>query len=259
MTREELVRLAAEVSPRHGWDFSAMREARDPVPWDYVDIVRAYLWPEAAVLDVGTGGGERFLSLADAFGRGLGTDASAAMIADARENLGRLAEAGDDRAGRVSFEVMPAQALALPAAGFDVVLNRHAPLSVGEIARVLRPGGLFITQQVGARNSHNICAVFGCTVGGPYLAAPGLDHVALASAFRAHGFQVVCAAEYDVRWWIRDAASLLFWMQALPLPENFDIERHWRQVQYILARYTTDQGILTNEHRELLIVRKPAA
>jgi len=44
---------------------------------------------------------------------------------------------------------------------FDVVLNRHAPTEVAEIVRVLRPGGVFITQQVGRRNTENIHSVFG--------------------------------------------------------------------------------------------------
>lgn len=253
MTQEELYRLAAEAPARHGWDFAAMREARDPVPWDYPEVVRRYLWPQATVLDVGTGGGERFLSLADAYGRGVGTDASAEMIAAARENGARQAFPG-----RVSFEVMPAEALALPDESFDVILNRHAVLCVPEIARVLRPGGLFITQQVGARNTGNICAVFGCTVGGPYVAPESPTVAELAAEFSARGFGIVCTAEYDVRWWIEDAASLLFWLQALPLPEDFAIERHWRQVQRILDHEMTPQGILTNEHRELIIVRKPA-
>jgi SAM-dependent methyltransferase len=253
MTQEELYRLAAEAPVRHGWDFAAMRESRDPVPWDYAEIVRRYLWPEATVLDVGTGGGERFLALADAYGRGIGTDASTTMIAAARENATRQAFPG-----RVSFEIMPAEALALPDASVDVALNRHAVLCAPEIARVLRPGGLFITQQVGARNTANICALFGCTVGGPYVSPHSPTPAELAAQFRALGLDVVCTAEYDVRWWIEDAASLLFWLQALPMPEDFAIERHWRQVQWILDHEMTPRGILTNEHRELTIVRKPA-
>jgi hypothetical protein len=44
--------------------------------------------------------------------------------------------------------------------GWDL-LNRHAPTVVAEIVRVLGPGGVFITQQVGRRNTENIHSVFG--------------------------------------------------------------------------------------------------
>ncbi|MCK4450123.1 MAG: class I SAM-dependent methyltransferase [Anaerolineae bacterium] len=80
MTLEELKRIAASVGERRGWDFSCMQTDRDPVPWDYADVVRRYLQPSSRVLDIGTGGGERFLALAPHFGAGVGIDADPTMI-----------------------------------------------------------------------------------------------------------------------------------------------------------------------------------
>ena len=40
MTLEELERIAAAVDERRGWDFSRVRDDRDPVPWDYASVVR---------------------------------------------------------------------------------------------------------------------------------------------------------------------------------------------------------------------------
>jgi hypothetical protein len=59
-----------------------------------------------------------------------------------------------------------------------------------------------------------------------------------------------------VRYWFLDVESLLFWFQAIPMPEDFDIETHWRQVDHVITEFSTPQGIETNEHRELLIVQK---
>jgi hypothetical protein len=50
--------------------------------------------------------------------------------------------------------------------------------------------------------------------------------------------------------------SLVFWLKAVPLPEPFDVEKHWEGVNHILQKYSTRQGIEANEHRELLIVEK---
>ena len=52
MTFEELKRIAASVGERQGWDFSRVRDACDPVPWDYVKVARRYLRPSDRVLDV---------------------------------------------------------------------------------------------------------------------------------------------------------------------------------------------------------------
>ena len=250
MTEGELRRIATSVGARRGWDFSRMRETQEPAPWDYADIARAYLAPDSHVLDIGTGGGERFLALADRFRSGVGIDASPEMIATAQENLPPAL------ADKISFTVMPAQHLTFAPASFDVVLNRHAPVDAAEVARVLRPGGVFITQQVGARNTANICAIFGCTPGGTYTSDPTQTPEALRAAFIDAGCRIVAEAEYDVRAWFLDVESLLFWLQAVPLPEDFAIERHWRQVDAIVSVYTTERGIETNEHRTLLIVRK---
>ncbi len=250
MGLEELKRIAASVGERRGWDFSAVRDAIDPVPWDYADVVRRYLRPTSRVLDIGTGGGERFLALAPEFGAGVGIDADPGMIAAA---LGNRPPALADK---VSFQLMRAEALEFRDASFDLVLNRHAVVQPGEVTRVLRPGGVFITQQVGPRNAQNICSLFGCGPGGEYEADPSQALPQLVQVFKDHGCRVICRAEYDVRYWFLDTQSLIFWHKAVPIPADFDIDKHWQQVEHIITAYRTPRGIETNEHRELLIVQK---
>ena len=252
MTLEELRRIAAAMGERQGWDFSRVRDAHEPVPWDYLDVVRRYLQPIDRVLDVGTGGGEKLLSLAACYDSAVGVDASAEMIETAQRNKAAA------QVETASFEVMRGEALRFPDGAFDVVLNRHCSVDVRETFRVLRPGGYFVTQQVGARNAQNICALFGCGVGGEYEVELFQELPILAGAFRQLGCRVVCAAEYDVRYWFLDVESLLFWFQAIPMPQDFDIETHWRQVDLVITEFGTPQGIETNEHRELLIVQRTA-
>ena len=253
MPLDELRVIASTVEPRRGWDFSRVRDQVGPVPWDYMEVARRYLSPLHRVLDVGTGGGERFLALADWYGSGIGIDADPEMVAVAEENL------PEDLACRIKFLPMDAADLEFPDNAFDVVLNRHSVVCVDEVARVLRPGGVFITQAVGVRNTANICNLFGCGPGGQYANAPGQDVSTWAAAFAALGFAVRCRAEYDVPYLFLDVESLVFWLMAIPMPEDFDVETHWPQVDHILSEFQTPRGIETNEHRELLIVQKPAA
>lgn len=250
MTRDELRQIAASVAPRRGWDFSRMRDDRDPMPWDYCEVVQRYLRPTDHVLDVGTGGGEKFLELAVNFGSGIGVDPDPAMIETARENTPpALVE-------KVTFIAGAAASLPVPNASCNVVLNRHAVVDVAEIARVLRPGGYFITQQVGAQNTFNICSLFGCGPGGRYR-EPVQEIPDLAAAFQERGCAILSYGTYNMPYYFVDAESLLFWMQAIPMLEDFDIETHWQQVDYLITEYATPRGIESNEHRELLIVRIP--
>jgi hypothetical protein len=66
--------------------------------------------------------------------------------------------------------------------------------------------------------------------------------------------EVMAHGEYDVGYRFLDVESLVFWLKAVPMP--FDPELDWRHVPEIIARYSSPRGIETNEHRELLIVRK---
>jgi len=54
----------------------------------------------------------------------------------------------------------------------------------------------------------------------------------------------------------RAVESFVFWLKSVPIPEPFDVEKHWRGINRFIEKNGTDRGIETNEHRELLIVRK---
>jgi len=67
--REELLAAWRVEEERHreGWDFSYLegRLTEEEPPWDFDTSCRAALREAEHVLDLGTGGGERLLSLAD--------------------------------------------------------------------------------------------------------------------------------------------------------------------------------------------------
>jgi len=249
LTAAELKQLLQTVGARDGWDFSRVRDQRDPVPWDYRTVVRQYLHPTDQALDVGTGGGENFLALAPHFGTGVGVDVDPAMITAARRNQ------QNHHVDHVRFAVMAAEKLDFVANRFDVVLNRHSVVQVSEVVRVLKPGGYFVHQSVGHRNTANFFAAFGWSQNS--FGGDGWPTVyQLAQAFQQHNCLVRAVAEYDVPYRFLDVPSFIFWCNAVPWPEPFDPDRHWSVINQILAQHTTDRGIETNEHRELLIMQK---
>ena len=137
---------------------------------------------------------------------------------------------------------------------FDVVLLRHLRVDVGEIVRVLRLGGYFITQMVGKNSSKNFLEAFGWTsdsFGADWWQSVG----ELAQQFHEKGCRVVAQGEYDVRCWFKDVDSFMFWMMSIPWPEEIQLEKHWKNINRILETSTTSRGIETNEHRGLLIIQ----
>lgn len=135
----------------HGWDFSHIRDRyteEADLPWDYEKIVRSYLTPEKRILDIDTGGGEFLLSLGHPTTNTSATEAYPPNVDLCKKTLLPLGvefkEAGDYC--NLPFEDE----------SFDVIINRHGDYDPRELYRLLKPGGIFITDQVGENNDREL-------------------------------------------------------------------------------------------------------
>lgn len=249
---DELQAIALDVGERRGWDFSRMATERDPVPWDYSEVVARFLRPTDTVLDIGTGGGERLLGLSGLYRSAVGVDPDLDMIQVARTNAKNHTN--------VQFEVASAERLApLGDQTFDVVLTRQAPIHVPELDRHTKPGGYFINQGIGARNMANIRQAF--NTGSETLYAA--EHRSNLAEFSQRRWRLVATGEYDVRYWVHDVPSLIFWFKAIAgtneVPDDFDVATHHAVINTLVQRFGSDRGLVTNEHRTLVILQKPEA
>jgi SAM-dependent methyltransferase len=130
-----------------GWDFSYLdnRWEEEKLPWDYEEILKGYLKPHYNLLDMGTGGGEFLLSLKHPYKNTSITESWKPNIELCKEKLKPL--------GITVKEVIDDDNLPFEDNTFDIVINKHASYSMKEVKRILKPNGMFITQQVGERNN----------------------------------------------------------------------------------------------------------
>ena len=139
--RERLRPFVERARAFSGWMPDARtRRLGQETPWDYVQRARQLLSSAGSVLDLGTGGGERLSDILRGFrGRAVATEEWVVNAPLAARQLRPLG------AG-----VLWCSALSLPLAGesFELVLDRHEALEPAEVARVLAPGGMVLTQQV---------------------------------------------------------------------------------------------------------------
>ena len=135
----------------HGWDFSHIHERyteQEDLPWDYRAVIEEYLHPEMKILDIDTGGGEFLLSLRHPHENIAAMENFSPNVKLCQEILLPLGidfRPGDGK-GKIPFDD----------GAFDMVINRHGDFNASEIYRVLKPGGFFITQQVGAENDREL-------------------------------------------------------------------------------------------------------
>lgn len=130
-----------------GWDFSHIndRTEDEALPWDYKQIVKSYMGEDKMLLDMGTGGGEFLLSINPYPGKTYATESYPPNIELSKKVLTPY--------GIVVRSVIDDKSLPFEDDYFDIIINRHESFSLSEVKRILKEGGVFITQQVGGRNN----------------------------------------------------------------------------------------------------------
>jgi SAM-dependent methyltransferase len=140
----------AESASFSGWDFSRMkgRYSEPEPPWNYGVKVKAAVKEVKTMLDMGTGGGEVLSSLGPLPSETYATECWGPNVEVARRRLEPL--------GVKVVKVESEEHLPFDSDFFELVVNRHEEFTAGEVFRVIKPGGVFITQQVGGMNTDEL-------------------------------------------------------------------------------------------------------
>ena len=141
-------------------------------------------------------------------------------------------------------------------AGFDLVLNRHGSLHAAESRRVLAPGGLLLTQQVGARND----VEFNEAMGIPATADPASPSTVagLVGVMTDVGLIVDEVREASIRTRYLDIGAVIFQLRtvAWQVP-GFDPVRHRERLRRLHDQLERTGGFEVRSQRFLLQARRP--
>ena len=208
-------RLIAEAQSHKfsGWDFSWLEDRliEESPPWDYKREVVNELPGAKSLLDLGTGGGELLSSLGPLSEQTYVTEGYPPNAIIAKD---RLKPFGIDviRADAEDNTAKP-QSGALPfrTGAFDMVIDRHESFVAREVCRVLKRGGVFLTQQVGSANFPEL---------NEFLGAPKTEAVWDLQVARQQigevGLYVTAGREARLESRFRDVGAVVFLLLAVP-------------------------------------------
>ena len=238
-----------EIAHIHGWDFSHIdgryREDMD-FPWDYRQVIGEYLTPEKRLLDIDTGGGEFLLSLGHPYENMAATENYPPNVQLCKETLLPLG---------VDFRQADGNGqLPYPENHFDLVIDRHGDFNPPEIYRVLKPGGLFVSQQVGAENDRELVELLCGDIPMPF---PEQYAEKAGEKFRKAGFAVLRQETCfrPIRFY--DVGALVWFARVIPWEfEGFSVDTHMDKLLNAQRILEQTGSLAGRTHRFLLVAQK---
>ena len=251
MTAEErkaIWKREEDIAHIKGWDFSHIRgrhEEADP-PWDYKAVIREYLKDDWKILDYDTGGGEFLLSLGHPYENTAATEGYPPNVQLCKEKLLPL--------GIDLRECSDASNIPFADASFDVILNRHGDFDPLEIRRLLKTGGLFITQQVGSENDRELVEM---VLPGTEKPFPHENLREQRARFLDAGFEVLQAEEAFRPITFYDVGAFVWFARIIEWEfPGFSVDRCFDRLSELQETIERDGRITGTTHRYLLVARK---
>ena len=217
-------------------------------PWSYLDRAAELMARSSSVVDMDTGGGEKFLSLRDHWpARVVATEGYPPNFELASE---RLSASGATVVRAALSETAP-----MPFADgeFDLVLNRHAAFNPSEVTRILAPGGAFLTQQVHGMWAWDLQAAFDAVPQWPD-ATPEKYLPLLEAA----GLTIVTVEEWEGRLVFADVGAIVYYLKATPWEvPGFTVKTHLPYLLALQERLEAGEELGFHAAKYLIEARKP--
>jgi SAM-dependent methyltransferase len=251
----------AETTPTHGWDLARLgdRISIHPPAWDFTQIAEEHAQRAADLLDLGTGGGEWLASLRHRPPRTVATEAWPPNVDVAGRRLRPLGitvvavEGAADNADEAPGETRGR--LPFPSASFELVSSRHESFVATEVARVLVPGGFFLTQQTGGDYGG-----FYDALGLPRPTRPdrSWDLELARDQLEAAGLRVVESASGREETLFADAGALAWYLRAIPwVVDGFSLDRHRASLERLQRRIDAEGPLAIGQPSFWLKAEKP--
>jgi SAM-dependent methyltransferase len=238
-----------EQQPFTGWDFSYLdgRMLEGQAPWSYSTRAAGLMRESTAVIDLDTGGGERFLKLREYWpGKVVATEDYPPNFRLATERLAPLG------ATVLDIELTDTGLMPFEDGEFDLVLNRHAAFNPSEVARILAHGGTFLTQQVHGMWAFDLLAVFGATPQWPD-ATPD-KYLPL---LKAAGLTIVDVQQWSGILSFTDVGAVVYYLKAVPwLVPGFSVETFSSQLLGLQSRLDRGEKLDFSAKKYIIEARK---
>jgi len=238
--------------PFSGWDFSYIRDrvVDAPLTWSYTSMLLPLIRKAESLLDMGTGGGEFLSRLIPLPKHTCTTENYEPNVSIAKKRLEPL--------GVKVFYCIDDEHLPFKDEEFDLIINRHEFYSQTEVYRILKPNGVFITQQVGDKNNSKLKFLLTGSEESENEIEWNLDYA--VNKLEMIGFEILERKEHITSTRIFDVGAIVYYLKAIPWElSGFSVEKYYNKLLEIHS-HINEMGYLEldlNNHRFIIKARKP--
>ena len=232
-----------------GWDFSFLgdRWKTNPPSWDYPALARKHMRGINSILDQDTGGGELLSSLAPFPPHIWATESYPPNIPIAKNRLEPLGV-------QVICDYSDAS-IPLSNSSLDLILNRHGGYSESENLRLLKPGGIFLTQQVGGQNCIRLNELLQDKVEFEY---SYWNKDVISCQLIDAGFKLLNVQEDFPLVEFTDIGVVVFYLRIISWQvADFSVEKYHNRLYAIYEDILANGPLPVREHRILVEAQKP--
>jgi SAM-dependent methyltransferase len=231
-----------------GWDFSWFegRATEERPPWGYARLMGERMGSVACALDIETGGGEVLATVPRPPELLVATESWPPNVAVAHRALAPL--------GAHVVAVADAPTLPFVDGTFDLVVSRHPVVILwNEIARVLRPGGAYLSQQIGAGANRELTDF----MMGPQPVNQHRSVASLRAAAEKAGLEVVDLQTCALRVEFFDVAAVVYFLRKVrwTVPD-FSVRTYAERLRAIHDQIERDGVFRSTARRILFEARK---
>lgn len=247
MSFEDLITEANAVSVA-GWDFSWLdgRATEERPPWGYQRLLGQRMAQATKALDIQTGGGEVLAGATWLAPLTVATESWPPNVKRASQNL---APHGVAVIADRDEPLFPFRHNA-----FDLVVSRH-PVRAWwpEIARVLAPGGTYLSQEIGPASVFELVEFFL----GP-LPRTGRDPAQTRAMAEAEGLEVTDLHTARLRIEFHDIGAVVYFLRkVIWMVPDFTVAAYYEKLRELHEKIIAEGPFVAHSSRFLIEARKP--
>lgn len=219
----------------------------------YIGKILSVLKPKSKIIDIGCGTAHIIEKLARKYRNTLfiGLDISEEMISSAKNNTKEL----------TNIELIQGDGLELPfiSSELDIVINRLADYSPGEVYRILKEGGYFFVYGLGPDADREIVEFFPDRYEEENFFLPedpaNWKNEVIEKVSK-YGFCNIVIEDYKSKDYYKDKEEIMDLIEMVPLLKDFDREKDSKNVNEFVEKYREKKGIGITWHYYILKARK---